>query len=96
MVDFVEGNGDGGQAERFMKERMMEHDVQTTSWVHFAVHGEISRAFPRGSLLLGDTDTARWNSDEITAAGLRCARSVVLSAGQSGFGTLGGNIVPQL
>lgn len=88
VIDDSELGNEGGR-QQAMKERMLEH-VQTASWVHFAVHGQISRAFPRGSLLLGDNDLARWNSDDISAAGLPCARSVVLSACQSGLGTLGG------
>lgn len=86
-LEVLDDSGDA--AERPMKERVLQH-AQTASWAHFAVHGEISPSFPRGSLLLGDTASTRWSSDEITASGLPCARSVVLSACQSGLGTLGG------
>lgn len=77
--------------------RMMEV-LPNASWIHLCVHGEVSSQFPQGSLLFGDNDSQRLTAEEIltVAPSAWRARAVVLSACQTGLGSVAGKYVPYL
>lgn len=75
-----------------MKEKVMEL-LPDASWIHFSVHGQFSSRYPQGSLLLGDSDSKRLTAAEIissSAPSLWRARAAIVSASQTGLGSLTG------
>ncbi|CAM6019512.1 unnamed protein product [Sphagnum balticum] len=64
--------------------------MQKASWLHFAAHGQVSKEFPWGSLLLGCDDSSRLTGDEIGRSGPLPARAAVLSACQTALGSVRG------
>lgn len=79
-----------------MKERVTEI-LPNASWIHLAVHGEISPQFPQGSLLFGENNEQRLTATEIITSSMSSpwsARCVIASACQSGLGSVAGTLNP--
>lgn len=66
--------------------------LPNASWIHLCVHGEVSSQFPQGSLLFCDNGSQRLTAEEImtVAPSAWRARAVVLSACQTGLGSVAG------
>jgi CHAT domain-containing protein len=87
-ISITESSHDGSNDN--MKTIVKQY-MQKASWLHFAAHGQVSKEFPWGSLLLGCDDSSRLTGDEIGRAGPLPARAAVLSACQTALGSVRGN-----
>jgi CHAT domain-containing protein len=87
-VSITESSHDGSNDN--MK-TIVKQCMQKASWLHFVAHGQVSKEFPRGSLLLGCDDSSRLTGDEIAQAGPLPARAAVLSACQTALGSVQGD-----
>ncbi|CAK9267615.1 unnamed protein product [Sphagnum jensenii] len=87
-VSITESSHDGSNDN--MKTIVKQY-MQKASWLHFVAHGQVSKEFPRGSLLLGCDDSSRLTGDEIAQAGPLPARAAVLSACQTALGSVRGD-----